>query len=112
MTSFDLVYFIFHEDLIDIFAQHLFHDYPISCITTIFMTIPVPIDKSCKGTGVSSRIFNHGLFTNGWETRSRDVWKPVSNRTPRIISKFASLQEELLLPSAQACWDPTRFRMA
>ena len=23
--------------------------------------------------------FNHGLFTNGWETRSRDVWKPVSN---------------------------------
>ena len=26
--------------------------------------------------------------------------------------KFASLQEELLLPSAQACWDPARFRMA
>ena len=25
---------------------------------------------------------------------------------------FASLEEELLLPSAQACWDPTRFRMA
>ena len=28
------------------------------------------------------------------------------------FKKFASLQEELLLPSAQACWDPTRFRMA
>ena len=28
--------------------------------------------------------FDHGLFTNGWETRSRDVWKPVSNRTPGI----------------------------
>ena len=28
------------------------------------------------------------------------------------FQKFASLQEELLLPSAQACWDPTRFRMA
>ena len=26
------------------------------------------------------------------------------------FQKFASLQEELLLPSAQACWDPTRFR--
>ena len=26
--------------------------------------------------------------------------------------KFTSLPEELLLPSAQACWDPTRFRMA
>ena len=28
------------------------------------------------------------------------------------FQKFARLQEELLLPSAQACWDPTRFRMA
>ena len=28
------------------------------------------------------------------------------------FQKFASLQEELLLPSAQACLDPTRFRMA
>ena len=28
------------------------------------------------------------------------------------FQKFASLQEELLLASAQACWDPTRFRMA
>ena len=28
------------------------------------------------------------------------------------FQKFASLQEELLLSSAQACWDPTRFRMA
>ena len=28
------------------------------------------------------------------------------------FQKFASLQEELLLPSAQACWDATRFRMA
>ena len=78
---------------------------------------------------------NHGLFTNGWETRSRDVWKPVSNRTPGIISKICKLgnldsraihvmpfssgdstasclEEELLFPSAQACWDPTRFRIA
>ena len=28
---------------------------------------------------------------NGWETRSRDVWKPVSNRTPGIISKIRKL---------------------
>ena len=35
--------------------------------------------------------FQHGLFTNGWETRSRDVWKPVSNRTPGIISKICKL---------------------
>ena len=28
------------------------------------------------------------------------------------FQKFASLQEELLLLSAQACWDPTRFCMA
>ena len=28
------------------------------------------------------------------------------------FEKFASLEEELLLPSSQACWDPTRFRMA
>ena len=35
--------------------------------------------------------FNHGLFMNGWETRSRDVWKPVSNRTPGIISKICKL---------------------
>ena len=33
----------------------------------------------------------HRLFTNGWETRSRDVWKPVSNRTPGIISKICKL---------------------
>ena len=58
VTSFDLVYFIFDEDLIDIFCQHLFHDYPISCITTIMMLIPVPTDRNSKGTGVSSRIFN------------------------------------------------------
>ena len=31
---------------------------------------------------------NHGLFKNGWETRSRDVWKPVSTRTPGISSKI------------------------
>ena len=36
---------------------------------------------------------NHGLFTNGWKTRSRDVWKPVSNRTPGIISKICKLGE-------------------
>ena len=35
--------------------------------------------------------YNHGLFTNGLETRSRDVWKPVSNRTPGIISKICKL---------------------
>ena len=34
---------------------------------------------------------HHGLFTNGWETRSRDMWKPVSNRTPGIISKICKL---------------------
>ena len=34
---------------------------------------------------------HHGSFTNGWETRSRDVWKPVSNRTPGIISKICKL---------------------
>ena len=34
---------------------------------------------------------DHGLFTNGWETRSRDVWKPVRNRTPGIISKICKL---------------------
>ena len=28
------------------------------------------------------------------------------------FQKFASLEEELLFPSAQACWDPTRFRIA
>ena len=28
------------------------------------------------------------------------------------FQKLASLEEELLFPSAQACWDPTRFRMA
>ena len=28
------------------------------------------------------------------------------------FKKFASLEEELLLPSAQACWDPTRFLLA
>ena len=33
----------------------------------------------------------HGLFTNGWERRSRDLWKPVSNRTPGIISKICKL---------------------
>ena len=30
-------------------------------------------------------------ITNGWETRSRDVWKPVRNRTPGIISKICKL---------------------
>ena len=29
---------------------------------------------------------------NGWETRSRDVWKPVSNRTPGIILKICNLR--------------------
>ena len=29
---------------------------------------------------------------NEWETRSRDVWKPVSNRTPGIISKICKLE--------------------
>ena len=33
----------------------------------------------------------HGLFKKGWEKRSRDVWKPVSNRTPGIISKLCKL---------------------
>ena len=33
----------------------------------------------------------HGLSMNGWETRSHDMWKPVSNRTPRIISKIFKL---------------------
>ena len=33
----------------------------------------------------------HRLFMNGWETRSRDVWKLVSNRTPGIISKMCKL---------------------
>ena len=28
---------------------------------------------------------------NVWETRSRDMWKPVSNRTPGIISKICKL---------------------
>ena len=28
------------------------------------------------------------------------------------FQKFASLEKELLLPSAQACWDPARSRMA
>ena len=28
---------------------------------------------------------------NGWETRSRDVWKPVRNRTPGIISNICKL---------------------
>ena len=28
------------------------------------------------------------------------------------FQKFASLEEEILPPSAQACWDPIRFRMA
>ena len=36
--------------------------------------------------------FQHGLFTNGWETRSRDVWEPVSNRTLGIISKICKLR--------------------
>ena len=35
--------------------------------------------------------FYHGLFTNGWETRSHDMWKPVSNRTPGIMSKIWKL---------------------
>ena len=29
---------------------------------------------------------------NGWETRSRDVWKPVSNGTLGIISKLCKLR--------------------
>ena len=33
----------------------------------------------------------HGLFTNGWKTRSRDAWKPVSNRTQGISSKICKL---------------------
>ena len=33
------------------------------------------------------------------------------NRLAIERQEFASLQEEILLPSAQACWDPTRFRM-
>ena len=28
---------------------------------------------------------------NEWETRSSDVWKPVSIRTPGIISKICKL---------------------
>ena len=37
--------------------------------------------------------FHHGLFTNlnGWKTRSRDMWKLVSNQTPGIISKICKL---------------------
>ena len=48
-----------------------------------------------KTKGLQSKMYltqcHHGLFTNGWETRSRDVWKPVSNRTPGIISKICKL---------------------
>ena len=29
---------------------------------------------------------------NGWETRSRDVWKPVRDRTLGIISKICQLR--------------------
>ena len=36
-------------------------------------------------------MFHHGLFTNGWETRSCDMWKPVSNQTRGIISKICKL---------------------
>ena len=39
----------------------------------------------------SNNLSNHRLFTNGWETRSRDVWKPVSNRTLGISSKICKL---------------------
>ena len=37
-------------------------------------------------------LFEHGLFTNEWETRSRDLWKPVGNQMPGIISKICKLQ--------------------
>ena len=36
--------------------------------------------------------WNHGLFTNGWVTRSRDVWKLVSNLTPGITLKIGKLR--------------------
>ena len=39
-----------------------------------------------------SDMFYHGLFTNEWETRSRDVWKPVSNRTLGIVPKICKLR--------------------
>ena len=42
------------------------------------------LEKSC--------VYEHGLFTNGWETKSRDVWKPVSNRTPVITLKNCKLR--------------------
>ena len=37
-------------------------------------------------------MLTHGLLTNGWGKRPRDVWKPVSNRTPGIISKICKLR--------------------
>ena len=36
-------------------------------------------------------MFDHGLFMNGWETRSCDVWKPFSNQMPGIIKKIYKL---------------------
>ena len=30
---------------------------------------------------IGNHSYQHGLFTNGWKTRSLDVWKPVRNRT-------------------------------
>ena len=37
-------------------------------------------------------MFHHGLFMNGWETRSRAVLKPFSNQMPRIIKKICKLR--------------------
>ena len=50
------------------------------------------MDRCCQALETLDTIsFNHGLFTNGWETRPRVVWKPVSNRTPGIVSKICKL---------------------
>ena len=49
------------------------------------------LDSKCLAKIFSSCRWNHGLFTNGCETRSCDAWKPVSNRTPGIISKICKL---------------------
>ena len=37
---------------------------------------------------------NHGLFTNGWKTRSRDLWKLLAIEHRESVQKFASLEEE------------------
>ena len=55
---------------------------------------------------------NHRLFTNGGKRGHVTRGNRLAIERQESFQKFASLEEELLLPSAQACWDPTRFRMA